>query len=94
MYALLAHGHASPTGVCFAATSPSEHVQQLLQVPEGEEDDRLEAHDIFCEMSELRPVFDGAEYEWREMARSNSTYFCGMRALVFLIVFWVEWSGH
>jgi hypothetical protein len=83
MYALLACGYASPTGVCFTATSPSEHVQQLLQVPEGEEDDRLEAHDIFCEMSELRPVFDGAEYEWRETARSKSTYFCEIHILVF-----------
>lgn len=52
----------------YTATSPSEHVQQLLQVAEGEDDERP-AHEIFCELSELRPVPESVDYEWREMAR-------------------------
>lgn len=48
------------------STPPSNHEQMLLEEDDGDAD--YQVHDLFCEMSELRPRGDG-EVEWKETAR-------------------------
>lgn len=50
-------------------TPPSQRVQFLLGREELEEDEDRQAHEMFCEMEELRAIGDDGEKEWKETAR-------------------------
>lgn len=58
----------------FPATPPSQRVQFLLGREELEEDEDRQAHDMFCEMEELRAIGDEGEKEWKETARCVNIY--------------------
>lgn len=69
----------------FPATPPSQRVQFLLGREELEDDEDRQAHDMFCEMEELRAVGEDGEKEWKETARFGSltVIFCSEHVLRF-----------
>jgi hypothetical protein len=54
--------------LCYEVTPPAQRVQFLLGSDECDDEDH-QAHDMFCEMEELRIVGDDGEREWKETAR-------------------------
>ena len=55
--------------VCDPVTPPAQRVQFLLGREEEVDDEDHQAHDMFCEMEELRPSGEDGEKEWKEIAR-------------------------
>lgn len=68
----------------FPATPPSQRVQFLLGREELEDDEDRQAHDMFCEMEELRAVGEDGEKEWKETARYGSGSNCNLLFLTCL----------
>jgi hypothetical protein len=59
--------------VLFEVTPPAQRVQFLLGNDECD-DEEHQAHDMFCEMEELRVVSEDGEREWKETARYECEY--------------------